>query len=1025
MSDLAHIIARRDWENPAVVQVNRMPAHSPLFSYPSVQAARAGTDSRRRLLNGDWAFSLVDRPESVQTDFIEQPGWVGDGCIPVPSNWQCQGHDRPIYTNVQYPFPNTPPRVPEENPTGCYQCEFSLSREELKAQVRVVFEGVNSAFHLWCNGHWVGYSQDSRLPAEFDLSDYVTKGDNRISVMVIRWSDGSWLEDQDMWWLSGVFRDVFLLFKPDRRLEDVALTSSLDADYRDGELALMARVSDPEIRVEMQLYDAEDRLVGEPVSAWPGNREVDERGGFRDRAYARLPVEAPRQWSAEDPYLYRAVVRLVDADGQTLDCEAYAVGFRQVDIRDGLLRVNGKPVLIRGVNRHEHHPERGHAVTLDDMEEDVRLMKQYNFNAVRTAHYPNHPAFYDFCDRYGLYVVDEANIETHGCDPSSQLSDDAAWFQAYSERVTRLIQRDRNHPSVIIWSLGNESGLGSNHHALYQWVKQTDPSRPVQYEGGGADSAATDIICPMYARLDTDITQPVSVPKWSIRKWIGLPGEHRPLILCEYAHAMGNSLGNFADYWQAFRQYPRLQGGFIWDWVDQGLTCTDEQGRSYWAYGGDFGDTPNDRQFCINGLLFPDRTPHPSLLEAKRAQQFLQFDQADTESGVAVSVTSEYLFRITDNERLLWSVTDDGHTLCSGEQDLILAPGETQTLTLTDRLEAPKPGVDRQLNLRVVQPQATSWSEAGHISAQAQIELPRATALPAPAVYAGMPEWSDTPEAIRVTCGSQTLVFDRASATLSQWLVQGQDRLFQAPVDNLWRAPLDNDIGVSESTRIDPNAWSARWTAAGLDRLQRVAEGLAVWDAADHLVIETRQSHAHDGLTVARSRWLFSIDQNGRVELDITLSASSGLPPLPRVGIELGLADVPAQIVWYGRGPHENYPDRLLAADRGRYELPTDELHTDYIFPSDNGLRCDTRTLTAGGLTVNGHFHFVASRFSLANLTAARHTVDLEAQPGLYLRLDGWHQGVGGDDSWSPSVHPEYRIEPGDFRYGLTLTMQS
>ncbi|MEX2365238.1 MAG: glycoside hydrolase family 2 TIM barrel-domain containing protein, partial [Pseudohongiellaceae bacterium] len=482
MSTFTDLLSRRDWENPLVTGQHRLSGHSPLHAYVSHADARSNLTSARQSLNGDWDFVLYDRPEAAEAAFFESDTPVPTGhTVKVPGNWQCQGFDRPIYTNVQYPFAVNPPFVPEENPTGGYARTFALSAEALEGQTRVIFEGVNSAFHLWCNGRWVGYSQDSRLPAEFDVSAYVRAGDNRLAVMVLRWSDGSYLEDQDMWWLSGIFRDVTLLTKPQRHIADVHFDTQLDACYRDATLNLCAELSDPQTRISASLYDG-DQLVAEVRDMSPGLSEVDERGGFRCRVYAQLPLLAPQLWSAESPYLYRLVVSLSDAQGQALDHEAYSVGFRCVEISDGLLKVNGKPLLIRGVNRHEHHPERGHAVSRDDMETDIRLMKQFNFNAVRTAHYPNHPEFYELCDQYGLYVVDEANIETHGMNPSGQLSDDSRWLSAYMERVTRLVQRDRNHASVIIWSLGNESGLGANHHAAYQWIKQTDPSRPVHYE---------------------------------------------------------------------------------------------------------------------------------------------------------------------------------------------------------------------------------------------------------------------------------------------------------------------------------------------------------------------------------------------------------------------------------------------------------------------------------------------------------------------------------------------------------------
>ncbi|MFG1498452.1 beta-galactosidase [Saccharospirillum sp. HFRX-1] len=1024
MPSFTEILARRDWENPAQVGLHKLPAHSPLFSFSDqASALTEKTSWRNRNLNGDWAFRLYPRPEQVPAELFESDSDLSDfETIPVPSNWQCQGHDQPIYTNVQYPFEPKPPFVPEDNPTGCYLTDIDLEADHLKGQTRIRFDGVNSAFHLWCNGQWIGYSQDSRLPAEFDLSAVLVPGHNRLAVMVLRWSDGSYLEDQDMWWLSGIFRDVSLLHKPTHRIEDVSIQTELDASYRDATIKITSRLSDSSLRLGAQLF-RDDQAVTELVIENPGQIEVDERGGFRDRVQHCIAVSNPDKWTAETPNLYRLVVSLLDDQNQPLDIEAYDVGFRQVEIRDGLLRINGQPLLIRGVNRHEHHPENGHAVSYADMEEDIRLMKQYNFNAVRTAHYPNHPDFYRLCDRYGLYVVDEANIETHGLYPSSQVSDESAWLNAYLERVTRLVLRDRNHPSVIIWSLGNESGLGANHHAAYQWVKQTDPTRPVQYEGGGADSAATDIICPMYARLDKDLGLPVSVPKWAIKKWIGLPNENRPLILCEYAHAMGNSLGNFADYWQAFRQYPRLQGGFIWDWVDQGLNHTAADGTTYWAYGGDFGDQPNDRQFCINGLVFPDRTPHPTLLEAKRCQQFFQFELRTT-TPLNIAISSEFLFRNSDNERLHWNLTEDGKVINGGEQPLELNAQSRQTITLMDQLPTPKAGCKYHLNVWVTQPEATAWSDANHESARDQFTLPASLELPqlhaaSDGARAQLVEESNN---WLIQAAQTSISIDTSNGLLTSWKINDQEILIEAPIDNFWRAPLDNDIGVSEADRIDPNAWASRWQAAGLDRLQRRCSSVNAYQQQQTAIVIVENRWSVDDIDCAATTWTWQLNCLGQLTLNVDVELAAGLPPIARIGLIMRLAQRPDTVQWLGRGPHENYPDRKLAAYWGSHQLPLADLHTPYIFPSDNGLRCDTQQLEIGALQVQGDFHFALSRYRQAQVAQARHQHELADEAGLELRLDAYHMGVGGDDSWSPSVHDEYLLKEKRYRYRVSFS---
>ncbi len=1030
MRSFKQILSAREWENQHITHHNVLEAHAPLHAYHSQTAAKNGDRSANlRSLNGRWKFKLFDRPESVDEQCVSQQfddsHWDE---IQVPGNWQTQGYDKPIYTNVKYPFADTPPYVPEDNPTGLYRLSFQLDQLEPGKHHTLTFDGVNSAFHLWCNGHWVGYSQDSRLAAEFDLSRYLQQGSNQLSVMVLRWSDGSYLEDQDMWWLSGIFRSVTLRSKPAIAIEDVAITTELDACYRDARLQVATTLSEKGLphQVEIELFDADGESVFGPLAEQSGQRIIDEKGPWQEVAEHSVSIREPLKWSAEAPHLYRLVVSLKDESGGLVDCEAYNVGFRQVEIKDGLLRVNGQPLLIRGVNRHEHHPETGHSLSREDMLADIKLLKQYNFNAVRTAHYPNDPLWYELCDQYGLYLVDEANIETHGQFPMCRLSDDVSWLGAYQRRISRLVERDKNHPSVIIWSLGNESGIGNNHHAMYQWIKQRDPSRPVQYEGGGSDTAATDIIVPMYSRVDKDLYHHLDksvTPKYAIKKWLGLPGEQRPLILCEYAHAMGNSLGSFDKYWQAFRDYPRLQGGFIWDWVDQGLSKTDANGQHYWAYGGDFGDQINDRQFCINGLIFPDRSVHPTLHEAKKAQQFHQFKLVSSQP-LRVEISSEYLFTASEGEQLHWNICEDGQPLISGETELLIAPQGQLQVELLAELPVAKPGCEYHLNLSVIQTQATSWADAGHLISREQFSLPCAAALPAAKRnLSGVPQVSCEAGQLVLQADRQTLQFDLASGYLHSWLVDGQQTLLQPAKDHFYRAPLDNDIGTSEVDRVDPNSWVARWQAAGLANLEAECIDCHHFAHRDHYQVESRYRHSFAGQCMLETRWHYRIYQDGEVELEVNVEASPSLPSLPRVGLELALTGDIDCVSWYGRGPFENYPDRQLAAHVGRYQATVEQMHTPYIFPSDSGLRCDVRQSRIGTLEVSGQHHLSVSRYHTDVIAAARHSNELHDSGLLYVRLDGFHMGVGGDDSWSPSVHPEFTLQQPHYRYQLSLRM--
>lgn len=1019
LHSLKSVLARRDWENPGVTQWHRLPAHAPFHSWrDDVQAREDHNPTHKRSLNGDWQFSFFTAPEQVPDDWITQDS--ADAIVtPVPSNWQMQGFDTPIYTNVTYPIIVNPPFVPVENPTGCYSLTFDVDDQWLESgQTRIIFDGVNSAFYLWCNGEWVGYSQDSRLPAEFDLTAVLRPGTNRLAVMVLRWCDGSYLEDQDMWRMSGIFRDVSLQHKPHTHIADYHYITELNADYDRAKLqveVVLGGEAFADCEVALTLWQGDESVA--TATARPGSAVVDERGNWAERLNVTLPVDSPALWSAETPALYRLTISLRDGQGNLLEAEACDVGFRRVEISNGLLIVNGQPLLIRGVNRHEHHPENGQVMDEATMRRDIELMKQHNFNAVRCSHYPNHPLWYRLCDRYGLYVVDEANIETHGMVPMSRLADDPRWLPAMSERVTRMVQRDRNHPSIIIWSLGNESGHGANHDALYRWIKTTDPTRPVQYEGGGANTAATDIVCPMYARVDQDQPFP-AVPKWSIKKWIGMPDETRPLILCEYAHAMGNSFGGFAKYWQAFRSHPRLQGGFVWDWVDQALTKKDDSGQAFWAYGGDFGDKPNDRQFCLNGLVFPDRTPHPALFEAQRAQQFFTFSLVST-SPLVLDVHSDYLFRHSDNEALRWNLSRDGEALASGEVLLSIAPQGTQRIEITLPELTAAPG-EIWLNVDVFQSNATAWSPAEHRCAWDQWQLPAPLYIAPPVVAKASPTLIIKDDALEISHQEQRWAFDRTSGNLTQWWNNEVQTLRSPLTDNFTRAPLDNDIGVSEATRIDPNAWMERWKAAGMYSLAPRLLQCEAEQRAQEVAIVTLHAWAFSGKTLFLSRKMWTVDSSGTLHGDVQVQVASDIPEPARIGLSCQLADAPQCASWLGLGPEENYPDRKLAARQGRWTLPLEALHTPYIFPTENGLRCDTRELAFGAHQLQGQFHFSLSRYSQQQLRDTTHHHLLEEEPGCWLNLDAFHMGVGGDDSWSPSVSPEFILPHRTLRYAIS-----
>lgn len=993
--------------------MNRLPAHTPLYSWrDEQQALRGDTGDSRLSLDGTWLFSLFDSPDAVPDTWPEH--FTPESRIIVPGNWQTQGFDKPIYTNVQYPFAADPPRVPDNNPTGCYSRTFELDDNWCTGQhTRIVFEGVDSAFYLWCNGEWIGYSQDSRLPAEFDISQHLRQGANRIDVMVLRLCDGSYLEDQDMWNLSGIYRSVYLLQKPAKHITDARLTAGLNGAYTDGVLEYEIRTAsaDRNCSIEIKVWDVDRQTCLAAIERKPGTDWIDEMGRYKDRIVGTLDVGAVQPWSAEQPTLYRTTITLKNEQGQPIETEASSIGFRNVEIIDGRLCINGKPLLVRGVNKHEHHPETGHTESLDQVEADIRLMKAHHFNAIRCSHYPHQTGFYDLCDRLGMYVVDEANIETHGLSPMSLLSDDPDWLAAYMARMTRMVARDFNHPSVIIWSLGNESGIGENHTAMYAWTRRTDPSRPVQYEGGGSRTHVTDIICPMYARVAEDMRSPYEEPKYSLLNLAAREEDNRPVILCEYAHAMGNSLGGFDRYWQAFRAHPRLQGGFIWDWVDQGLALAGKSPRQQWAYGGDFLDEINDRQFCINGLVFPDRTPHPALLEAGRVQQPLQF-QFDVKNLPTLTVCSEHLFTPVDGT-LHWAVSDQAGTLASGSLPIALAPGESAAIEI-DALS------ETDLSAGVL----NAWITTATGDPGASIELARYQAVPSDygkhtSGIAGGALIEKTAQGYRVVTALCEWLIDATSGRITSCRVSGTETLREPVADCFVRAPLDNDICNTDVDQPAENSWHAAWQRADLFNLQHRACGLTL--SADSRVLTVENQYLSGEDVVLRSTWQYSFAADGAVEISARVEPAAGLPPLPRIGMRMQLAAVPEAVTWYGRGPHENYPDRLMSADIGSWSLPLAGMHTDYIFPSENGLRCNTTYANLGSLEVAGHFAFSVSRFSLEQLMGARHAYELEEEPGVHVHIDGFHMGVGGDDSWSPSVHPDYLLDEDSYDWRLVI----
>ncbi|MFJ3641464.1 glycoside hydrolase family 2 TIM barrel-domain containing protein [Streptomyces sp. NPDC090108] len=954
------------------------------------RARYASSDAMSFSLNGDWFFRLSEaagaEDDSFARDGYDTSGWAR---VAVPGHWVLQGHGSPVYTNHRYPFPVDPPRVPDENPTGDHVRPFDLPAgwpDPGTGGAVLRFDGVESCARVWLNGTELGDFKGSRLPHEFAVGPLLRPVGNVLAVRVHQWSAGSYLEDQDQWWLPGVFRDVTLLHRPPGSAGDFFVHASYDHLGRTGTLrvdsAVAGRVLVPELGVDV--------AAGEPVT---------------------VPAEP---WTAETPRLYDGVLATA---GERV---ALRVGFRTVESADGLIRVNGRAVLFRGVNRHEWHPRRGRALDLATMREDVLLMKQHNINAVRTSHYPPHPAFLDLCDELGLWVVDECDLETHGFTEQGRRgnpADDDRWTPALLDRAARMVERDKNHPSVVMWSLGNEAGTGRGLTAMAGWIHGRDPSRPVHYEGD-PDCRDTDV----YSRMYVPHAEVEAIGR-------GLDGGPRarrrlPFVLCEYAHAMGNGPGGLADYQRLFEAHDRLQGGFVWEWIDHGI----EDERYGYAYGGDFGEELHDGNFVCDGLLFPDRRPSPGLVELKKVVEPVAIGRRDSLSpgtgrapgtaadaspvrGLgpvdAVRVTNKYDFADLSALAFTWSYEVDGETVGSGPLAVpALAPGASAEVELP---EAPPgaPAGEAHWTVRARLAADTPWAPRGHVVAWGQFAVsarrtPSVAATAAPVPVPG--------EDGLITLGPGT--FDTRTGALR---TVGGVAVTGLRVD-VWRATTDNDDGAAWQR--DPRC-GPLWRTLGLHRMRHRVD--AVERTGDTLTVRTRVAPAGTGAGLsAVYRWT---SDGTRLRLTVSVVPRGDWPvPLPRLGVRLGLAAAD-RVRWYGGGPGEAYPDSSTAAVVGRWESSVDDLQTPYVRPQENGARAGVRWAELGGLRVEGDpgFFLTARRWTTEQLDAAAHLTDLVPGDTVWVNLDHAQHGLGSQ-SCGPGPLPRHRLEAGPAEFSFVFS---
>jgi beta-galactosidase len=1033
---------RPEWDDVAVVHVGTEKPHAAMMTYPSAELARAGERAKSpwfQLLNGQWKFHGSPRPADRPLDFwrtdYNDTAWRA---IPVPSSWQMHGFDIPVYTNIIYPWPqdkSQPPVVPHEwNPVGSYRTRCTVPPTWNGRRVLLHFDGVDSAFYVWVNGKKVGYSEDSRTPAEFDITPHLKAGAaNLLAVEVYRFSDGAFLEDQDMWRMSGIFRDVYLWSTAAKHVRDFELQTNLDGEYRDAELAVKAAVANAaekpgKVTLTAALFDAAGLAVGTPQS-----KAVEVGAKAEGAADLAIAVKNPRKWSAESPYLYKVLLTLKDASGAVLEVIPANVGFRKVEIRNARLLINGQPVLIKGVNRHEHTPEGAKVVSVESMIEDIRLMKQFNVNAVRTSHYPNAPVWYDLCDRYGLYVMDEANIEAHhyGNDGKNRLTNDPAWEPAYLDRVERMVERDKNHASVISWSMGNESGDGSNAAACYRWAKRRDPSRPFHYEGSAAMGGPnSDINSFMYPPVERVKERAAARPDM-------------PVILCEYSHAMGNSSGGLKEYWDLFYSGTNAQGAFVWDWVDQGIRVpvpgeyrANTSKTTFLAYGGwweDKSGVRNDNNFNNNGLISADRKPHPGLWAIKYVYRYLHAQPVDLKEG-RIKVKNWFFFtNPKDVAQGLWEIKAEGRTVATGIlPPLDIAPlGEKEfTVPLIGKIK-PEPGVEYFLNLSFVLKAATAWAPQGHEIAWEQFKLPVSAAAP---VFAAEKSPAlgvkDEGDSTVLSGPSFSLRFDKKEGLITGYRYKGVALLERGPRPDFWRAATDNDAGAWKSVkgRVEKNpALNIQvWRNAGPEWVIKSAQVERVDAKSARISVEALLPEV--GATYGMK---YTVYGSGDVLVECSYRpGSKKLAMIPRMGTELVVAPNLENITWYGRGPVPTYIDRQFERV-GVYRSTVDKEWVDYSRPQENGNKVDVRWVSLtnaqgiGLMAVGAPALSVAARhFPKEEIERAAYTFQMQRKPEIFLNLDLRQMGVGGIDSWSANAYPiaAYRIAS-DRAYSYTYRL--
>ena len=1036
------------WEDPLVTSINRQPARATSYSYKTVADALEGNREKSRflLLNGNWDFKYSVNINEAPNDFYKTKvqGW---GKIEVPSNIELKGYGIPIYKSAVYPFrPINPPFVPKDtNGVGSYQHTFKVPNEWQKDMtVTLHFGGVSSAFQVWLNGAFLGYGEDSCLPSEFNISPYLKAGDNVLSVQVIRYSDGAYLEDQDHWRLSGIQREVFIMAEPKLRIQDFFYQAKLDKNYEDALFQLRPKLENltgdtiRKASFEFQIYnDKNQPLFEKPIDTLAKSivnesypRLDNVRFGFFERK-----IKNPLKWSSEAPNLYTLVMTLKDENGNISEVKSCKVGFRSIEFskENGKLLINGKETYVYGVNRHDHHPVRGKALTRQDIEDDVKTIKKFNFNTIRTSHYPNDPYFYELCDQYGIMVMDEANLETHGI--GGKLSNDTQWTHAYVERMSRMVERDKNHPSIVFWSLGNEAGKGPNHAAMAAWVHDFDITRPVHYEPAQGNPRLEGYIDNRDARYpstgdhshrfenpqDEPYVDMVSrfypgvfTPKFLVDN----KADTRPILFVEYSHSMGNSTGNLKELWDEFRSLPRIIGGCIWDYKDQGLLKIDEKTRQeFYAYGGDFGEVRHDGNFCINGVVASDGRPKAAMYENKWVYQpvtcSLEGNLLTIKNRQATKSLSDFIpvLKMTLNGKVFKEIN---------LKPFDLKAGESMVLDLNNYFPKVKANADVHVGIQFQLSQDMPWAKKGYPVAENQFLITKKGAnLNVFNDYDTKASVTEKDTAFEVFGSSFNIKFNKENGALSSCVFKGEEQVFAPLLPNFTRPLTDND-----KKGWKPHKVLKPW----YDNQPKLISVKTETSGSDVLVISNYEMIKDS----AQVTVLYRIKPDGLIKVNYSLKASEDLPNIPKVGMQMGIKNNFRQVSWYGKGALENYIDRNHGFPVARYTLPLEKFTEPYVMPQENGNRTDVRWMAFTEQSKNEGFLVVNNErllsmsvwpYTQENLNEAKHTFDLKDAGYLTVNIDLIQMGIGGNDSWSPVGAPMeiYQIPSKNYEYSFYL----